>query len=178
MCAYKLDTRLVDTTYICRNLRILSAPLVHRDPHSVCAVLASGMNLLGMYSKSKCFHVFLHPVANNVTAKHRSFAWEWCLIDLNVQGLAKNVGVSNMSIKKLKVVLSYAKVKPAVNQVEVHPYFRNQELIEYCASEGVHVTAYSSLGTPSSAGHLVKKSAPNPSHVCHSLVSLLNALLS
>lgn len=81
------------------------------------------------------------------------------------QGLAKNIGVSNMSKKKLKDVLSYAKVKPAVNQVEVHPYFRNQDLIDYCASEGVHVTAYSSLGTPSSAGHLVKKSAPNPSHV-------------
>lgn len=79
-------------------------------------------------------------------------------------GLAKNIGVSNMSVKKLKDVLSYAKVKPAVNQVEVHPYFRNDELIQYCASEGVHVTAYSSLGTPSSAGHLVKKSAPNPSH--------------
>ena len=56
-------------------------------------------------------------------------------------------------------------VRPAVNQVEVHPYFRNQALIDYCAKEGVHVTAYSSLGTPSSAGHLVKKSAPNPSHV-------------
>lgn len=70
-----------------------------------------------------------------------------------------------MSVKKLKDVLTYAKIVPAINQVEVHPYFRNQELIEYCASEGVHVTAYSSLGTPSSAGHLVKKSAPNPSHV-------------
>lgn len=81
------------------------------------------------------------------------------------QGLAKNIGVSNMSIKKLKDVLSYAKVVPAVNQVEVHPYFRNQDLIDYCASQGVHVTAFSSLGTPSSAGHLVKKSAPNPSHV-------------
>lgn len=65
----------------------------------------------------------------------------------------------------MKDVVSYAKVKPAVNQVEVHPYFRNQELIDYCASEGVHITAFSSLGTPSSAGHLVKKSAPNPSHV-------------
>ncbi|KAL3143958.1 hypothetical protein ABBQ32_003771 [Trebouxia sp. C0010 RCD-2024] len=89
----------------------------------------------------------------------------WQAMEKLVQeGLAKNIGVSNMSIKKLKDVLSYAKVKPAVNQVEVHPYFRNQDLIDYCASEGVHVTAYSSLGTPSSAGHLVKKSAPNPSH--------------
>ena len=72
----------------------------------------------------------------------------------------------------MKDVLSYAKVKPAVNQVEVHPYFRNQELIDYCASEGVHITAFSSLGTPSSAGHLVKKSAPNPSHVRPLLKSL------
>ena len=90
-----------------------------------------------------------------------------------LQGLAKNIGVSNMSVKKLKDVLSYAKVKPAVNQVEVHPYFRNDELIQYCASEGVHVTAYSSLGTPSSAGHLVKKSAPNPSHVSPAYVKSL-----
>ena len=100
-----------------------------------------------------------------------------------LQGLAKNIGVSNLSIKKLKDVLTYAKIVPAINQVEVHPYFRNQELIEYCASEGVHVTAYSSLGTPSSAGHLVKKSAPNPSHVsiattcCHVILRALLLLL-
>ena len=69
----------------------------------------------------------------------------------------------------LKSLGSLLQVRPAVNQVEVHPYFRNQALIDYCAKEGVHVTAYSSLGTPSSAGHLVKKSAPNPAHVSGSL---------
>eukprot|EP00891_Asterochloris_glomerata_P002047 jgi/Astpho2/2047/Aster-00543 len=89
--------------------------------------------------------------------------WEG-MEEVQREGLAKNVGVSNMSIKKMQDVLKYAKVRPAVNQVEVHPYFRNQALIDYCAKEGVHVTAYSSLGTPSSAGHLVKKSAPNPAH--------------
>lgn len=86
-------------------------------------------------------------------------------ISFSLQKLVKNIGVSNLSIAKVKDVLSYAKVVPAINQVEVHPYFRNQELIDYCGKHGVHVTAYSSLGTPSSAGHLVKKSAPNPSHV-------------
>jgi diketogulonate reductase-like aldo/keto reductase len=80
------------------------------------------------------------------------------------EGLVKNIGVSNLSVKKLSDVLKYAKIRPAVNQVEVHPYFRNQEMIDYCAKEGIHVTAYSSLGTPSSAGHLVKKSAPNPAY--------------
>lgn len=98
-------------------------------------------------------------VCTDLSQEHR------CMLLVLMQGLAKNIGVSNMSIKKLQDVLSYARIVPAVNQVEVHPYFRNQELIEFCAANGVHVTAYSSLGTPSSAGHLVKKSAPNPSHV-------------
>ena len=64
------------------------------------------------------------------------------------QGLVRHIGVSNTSIKKLKDLLSYARIKPAINQVEGHPYLRNQELIDYCQSQGIHVTCYSPLGSP------------------------------
>jgi diketogulonate reductase-like aldo/keto reductase len=64
------------------------------------------------------------------------------------QGLVRHIGVSNTSIKKLEGILSYARIKPAVNQVEGHPYHRNQPLIDYCHSQGIHVTCYSPLGSP------------------------------
>ena len=51
------------------------------------------------------------------------------------QGLVKHIGVSNFSVKKLKDLLSYARIKPAVNQIEVHPYFRNDYNIEWCRSQ-------------------------------------------
>ncbi len=51
------------------------------------------------------------------------------------QGLVKHIGISNFSVKKIKDLLSYARIKPAVNQIEVHPYFRNDYNIKYCSSQ-------------------------------------------
>ena len=63
------------------------------------------------------------------------------------KGLVKDIGVSNFSVKKLKHLLTTARIKPAVNQVERHPYFQNPELLDFCKANGILVTAYSPLGS-------------------------------
>lgn len=62
-------------------------------------------------------------------------------------GLVKDIGVSNFSKKKLQDLISKARIKPAANQVETHPYFQSQELVECCKKEGGILTAYSALGS-------------------------------
>ena len=66
------------------------------------------------------------------------------------EGLVRSIGVSNFSIKKLSDILSYADIPPAVCQVEVHPYHRNDALIAWCKEHDIHVTAFSPLGSPDS----------------------------
>ncbi|KAK3119951.1 hypothetical protein QOZ80_9AG0678480 [Eleusine coracana subsp. coracana] len=62
------------------------------------------------------------------------------------RGLAKAIGVSNFSCKKLEYLLSFAKIPPAANQVELHPYCRQNKLREFCREKGVQLCAYSPLG--------------------------------
>uniref|UniRef100_A0A7C9DLQ7 NADP-dependent oxidoreductase domain-containing protein n=2 Tax=Opuntia streptacantha TaxID=393608 RepID=A0A7C9DLQ7_OPUST len=61
-------------------------------------------------------------------------------------GLAKSIGVSNFSCKKLEHILGFAVIPPAVNQVEVNPSWQQKELIEFCKANGLIVTGYSPLG--------------------------------
>ncbi|CAD5320679.1 unnamed protein product [Arabidopsis thaliana] len=63
-------------------------------------------------------------------------------------GKARAIGVSNFSTKKLADLLELARVPPAVNQVECHPSWRQTKLQEFCKSKGVHLCAYSPLGSP------------------------------
>ncbi|BAT84514.1 hypothetical protein VIGAN_04191400 [Vigna angularis var. angularis] len=69
---------------------------------------------------------------------------------LFASGQARAIGVSNFSTKKLQDMLGYAKIPPAVNQVECHPMWQQHALHNFCMSTGVHLTAYSPLGSPGS----------------------------
>jgi diketogulonate reductase-like aldo/keto reductase len=64
-------------------------------------------------------------------------------------GLAKSIGTCNIMCLQLMDVLSYCTITPAVNQVEMHPYLVQKSLIDYCKSVGIHITAFSPLGSSS-----------------------------
>ncbi|XP_040264131.1 aldo-keto reductase family 1 member A1 isoform X1 [Bufo bufo] len=63
------------------------------------------------------------------------------------KGLTKAIGLSNFNKRQIDDVLSISTVKPAVLQVECHPYLAQNELIAHCHKNGL-VTGYSPLGSP------------------------------
>ncbi|KAL3814053.1 hypothetical protein ACJIZ3_015321 [Penstemon smallii] len=66
--------------------------------------------------------------------------------DLVSMGLVRSIGISNYDIFLTRDCLAYAKVKPAVNQIETHPYFQRESLVKFCQKHGVCVTAHTPLG--------------------------------
>jgi diketogulonate reductase-like aldo/keto reductase len=62
------------------------------------------------------------------------------------EGLVKSIGISNFEPSNIFDLLSYAKIKPAVNQVEFHPLFNRKELQQICEHFQIHMTAYSPFG--------------------------------
>ncbi|XP_037621891.1 aldo-keto reductase family 1 member B1 [Sebastes umbrosus] len=67
---------------------------------------------------------------------------------LQASGKVKSIGVSNFSILQLERLLALCRVPPAVNQIELHPYLVQTEMIEFCKSKNIALTAYSPFGSP------------------------------
>ncbi|XP_058833966.1 aldo-keto reductase family 1 member B1-like [Topomyia yanbarensis] len=63
-------------------------------------------------------------------------------------GLVKNIGLSNFNAKQIQRVLDVARIKPATNQIENHPYLHQSKITAFCADNNIIVTAYSPLGSP------------------------------
>lgn len=61
-------------------------------------------------------------------------------------GKVRSIGVSNFSIKTLEELLAVARITPAVNQVELHPYINQDELTAYCEKKGIKVMAFAPGG--------------------------------
>jgi alcohol dehydrogenase (NADP+) len=69
------------------------------------------------------------------------------MIDLKNKGLAKHIGVSNFSTKKIQSLIDETGVTPEVDQVEMHPLLQQKNLLEFCKSKGIIMTAYAPLGS-------------------------------
>lgn len=74
----------------------------------------------------------------------RKKAWKQ-LEKIHAAGQARSIGVSNYTVKHLEEMKEYAKITPAVNQVELHVFLQQPELIDYCRSNNIVVEAYSPL---------------------------------
>lgn len=69
------------------------------------------------------------------------------MVDCKNKGLAKHTGVSNFNIAKLTSLIENSGLKPEVNQVELHPYLQQNELVDFCLKNRILLTAYSPLGS-------------------------------
>ena len=59
----------------------------------------------------------------------------------------RQIGVSNFSVKKLQDLLGKARYKPAMNQIELHPYLQQNDMLAFCKERGIALTGYSPLGS-------------------------------
>ena len=61
------------------------------------------------------------------------------------KGLVRHIGVSNFSVVKMRDIMSYATVPLSICQCEAHPLWRNDKVVQFCADNNIHFTAFSPL---------------------------------
>ncbi len=89
-----------------------------------------------------------NPDSKPFTAEGFMSAWRQ-MERLHDLGLARNLGMSNMTIPKLEAVLPLCRVKPTLIEMELHPSFQQPALFAYCVSRGLQPIGFSPIGSPS-----------------------------
>ena len=74
-------------------------------------------------------------------------------------GFTKHIGVCNFGQNRLEQ-LANAEMPVEMNQVELHPYLTQSELVNYCRKHDIHMTAYSPLGSPDRSSKIKKENEP------------------
>ncbi len=80
---------------------------------------------------------------------HENFMKTWRQMEELVDmGLVRNIGTCNVSIPKLKLILRDAKIKPAVNEMELHPHFQQPELFDFVRENDIVPIGFCPIGSP------------------------------
>jgi diketogulonate reductase-like aldo/keto reductase len=80
---------------------------------------------------------------------HENFMKTWRQLEKLVDlGLVRHIGTSNVTIPKLKLILRDARVKPAANEMELHPHFQQPELFRFVLDNGMIPIGFSPIGSP------------------------------
>jgi diketogulonate reductase-like aldo/keto reductase len=80
---------------------------------------------------------------------HENYMKTWRKMEELVRmGLVRHIGTSNMTVPKLKLLLRDARIKPAVNEMELHPHFQQPELFKFVVENGMQPIGYCPIGSP------------------------------
>ncbi len=81
--------------------------------------------------------------------RHSEFMKTWRSMEkLVLDGKVRHIGVSNVTIAKLKLLLRDAQIKPSICEMEIHPNFQQGELFQFCLDHDILPVAYSPMGAP------------------------------
>lgn len=98
-----------------------------------------------------------HPQGCDVSARnphavpyiHANYMRTWRQMEELVErGLVRHIGTSNMTIPKMELLLRDARIRPAVNEMELHPHFQQPEFFTYLKERGIEPIGYSPIGSP------------------------------
>ena len=80
---------------------------------------------------------------------HENYMKTWRQLEqLVAAGLVRHIGTSNMTVPKLRLLLRDAEIKPACNEMELHPHFQQPDLFRYCRENGIVPIGFSPIGSP------------------------------
>lgn len=98
-----------------------------------------------------------HPPKCDVTSRSpnakpfiiENFIATWRELEkLADEGLVRHIGVSNMTVRKMKAFLPLCRIRPYVNEMELHPSLQQPEFVEFIRKEGIIPVGYCPLGSP------------------------------
>jgi 2,5-diketo-D-gluconate reductase A len=115
--------------------------------HDYKLAVQAGHDSLALLGLDRIDMLLIHW-PNPITNRFRD-AWRG-LVDLQKQGVARSIGVSNFTAEHLAAIIEDSGVTPAVNQIELHPYFTQAEMRAEHARLGIVTQSWSPLGKGSS----------------------------
>jgi len=159
LCALKAGYRHIDTAAYYRNEADVGKAIhdsgIPREQIFVTTKLWTGFGppidydgtlaaLTASLAKLKLQYVDMYLIHSPNDKANRLAQWR-ALEAAKKSGLAKSIGVSNYGIHHLQELEKVATILPATNQVELHPWLTREQLVAYCQSKGIVLTAYSPL---------------------------------
>jgi len=80
---------------------------------------------------------------------HENFMKTWRQLERLVDmGLVRHIGTSNMTVPKMKLVLRDARIRPAANEMELHPHFQQQEFFQFLVDNKIVPIGFCPIGSP------------------------------